>query len=192
VFPTTVWDLVRDAGAQEPAALERFASEYRAPVLAYLRRRGAPVHDAEDLCQEVFLRLLKGDVLARADARRGAFRSLLGTITHRVFLDWLRKRKDVRAAGPEPPAPEPDFDAAWALHLTERALAALEAEHAGYHEALRLHLAGEPVARNRVWIARRKLKALLRREIALTCRGPEEIEEEWRSLAPFLGSVEKE
>ena len=34
VFPTTVWELVADAGARDPAALEDFARAYRGPVLA--------------------------------------------------------------------------------------------------------------------------------------------------------------
>lgn len=192
MFPTTVWDLVADAGARDPAALEDFARAYRGPVLEYLGASGAPRQDREDLCQEVFVRLLKGGVLAKADAAKGTFRSLLKTVTYRIYLDWRRKGRRERTNGvPEEAAPEPDFDRLWAVHLTERALAALKEESPRYHDALARHLAGEEVHRNRIWIARGKLTALLRREIALTCRGPEEIEEEWRSLAPFLGRGKK-
>jgi DNA-directed RNA polymerase specialized sigma24 family protein len=193
VFPTTVWELVADAGARDPAALEDFARAYRGPVLEYLAASGAPPQEREDLCQEVFVRLLKGGVLAKADAAKGTFRSLLKTVTYRIFLDWRRRgRREWTGDVPEQAAPEPDFDRLWAVHLTERALAALEEESPSYHEALSRHVAGEEVHRNKVWIARGKLAALIRREIALTCRGPEEIEEEWRSLAPFLGPREKD
>lgn len=191
MFPTTVWDLVRDAGASDPEALERFAREYRAPVLDTIRRRGASGNDAEDLCQEVFLRLLAGGVLAKADPERGSFRSLLKTVTVRIVIDWWRRRKELPAEDAEPVAPEPDFDRAWALHLTERALARLEKQSPRYHEVLRHHLDGREVSRNRLWIARGKLSALLRREIALTCRGPDEIEEEYLILAPYLKPAPK-
>lgn len=185
MFPTTIWDVVRDAGRQDPEALERFASDYRAPVLEFVRRRvrGA---DAEDLCQEVFVRLLKGGVLAKADAEKGSFRSLLKTITSRVVIDWFRRRKDLPSEDVEPAAPEPDFDKTWAVHLTERALARLREESAGSYEAIRAQLGDEPVDRRKLWLARRKLSALVRREIALTCRSPEEIAEEAAVLAPYL------
>jgi len=187
VFPTTVWDLVRDAGARDPQALERFAEGYRAPVVAFLRRRGAPPDECEDLCHDVFVRLLKGDVLAKADPGRGSFRALLCTVTHRVFLDWLRRRKG--NTGPldvEPPAPDPDFDRAWALHLVERAMARLREESPTYFEDLRRHLDEQEVDKNRLWVARGKLVAFVRHEIAMTCRSPEEIEEERAALAPYL------
>ncbi len=186
MFPTTIWDVVHEAGAKDPRALEQFASEYRQPVLDYLRAKGAPSSDAEDLCQEVFLRLLAKDVLAKADANRGSFRALLRTITWRVLVDWHRRRRDPPRAQVEPAAPQPDFDRAWALHLTERALARLREESARYHEVLQRHLDGEKQDRQKLWIARKKLIALIRREIALTSRSPEEIEEEFASLAPYL------
>lgn len=190
MFPTTVWDLVRGAGERDPEALERFARDYRPPVLEYVRRR-VPGADADDLCQDVFVRLLAGGVLARADARKGSFRSLLRTITRRVILDWHRKRRRHPRFDAEPAAPEPDFDRAWAVHLTERALARLARESEGYHRVLQHHLAGEKQDRGKLWIARGKLKALIRHEIALTCRSPEEIEEEYALLAPYLRPAEK-
>jgi RNA polymerase sigma factor (sigma-70 family) len=191
VFPTTVWDLVHEAGARDPDALERFARDYRPPVLDYIRRR-APAADGEDICQDVFVRLLSGGVLAKADAEKGSFRGLLRTITQRVIIDWHRKRRRVLPVGREPAAPEPDFDRAWALHLTERALERLEQQSEGYHAVLAGHLAGEKQDRSKLWIARRKLKGLIRREIALTCRSPEEIEEEYALLAPYLRPAEKD
>lgn len=190
MFPTTVWDLVHEAGARDPDALERFARAYRAPVLDYIRRR-TPAADGEDICQDVFVRLLAGGVLAKADAQKGSFRSLLRTVTQRVLIDWHRKRRRVLPVEIEPAAPEPDFDRAWAVHLTERALEALRRQSEGYYRVLAGHLAGEKQDRSKLWIARGKLKALVRREIALTCRSPEEIEEEYALLAPYLRPAEK-
>lgn len=180
MFPTTIWDVVKEGG-------DSFAARYRPPVLAFVRRLGVRPSDAEDLCQEVFVRLLRGGVLEKADAARGPFRALLRTVALRTVQDWRRRRRDVPVAEIEPVAAEPDFDRAWALHLTERALARLAEESPAYHEVLKRHLDGASGDRNKLWIARKKLKALLRREIAFTCRSPEEIEEEMASLRPYLG-----
>jgi RNA polymerase sigma-70 factor (ECF subfamily) len=186
VFPTTVWDLVRDAGAREPGALDRFAEGYRVPVVEFLRGRGAPPQECEDLCHEVFVRLLRSDLLAKADPRRGHFRSLLCTVTLRVLVDWFRRQPKATVALEDPAGPAPDFDRAWATHLVERAMERLRRESPTYFEDLRRHLDEEEVDRNRLWIARGKLAALLRHEIALTCRSPEEIDEERAALSPYL------
>jgi len=186
VFPTTVWDVVHAAGARDPGALDEFAREYRAPVLAFIRRRGFAADVAEDLCQDVFVRLITGGVLAKADARRGSFRSLLCTVTIRVIQDWCRRHKDVPAEDVDPAAPVPDFDRGWVLYLTERALRALKRSSPGAYEVVHAHLAGEKPDRNKLWIARRKLVALVRREIVLTCRSREAIEREVAALSPYL------
>lgn len=186
MFPTTVWDLVRDAGAREPLALERFAEGYRAPVLEFLRGRGTPPQECEDLCQEVFVRLLRGDVLRKADPTRGRFRALLCTVTMNVLVDAYRRRPRPSAELLDAAAPAADFDRAWALHLVERAMERLSAEAPTYYEDLRRHLDEQAVDRNRLWIARRKLSAFVKHEIAMTCRSPEEIEEERAALARYL------
>jgi RNA polymerase sigma factor (sigma-70 family) len=187
VFPNTVWDLVRDAGAREPDALERFARAYRAPVVRFLRGRGASAQECEDLCHEVFVRLLRGGVLAKADPERGRFRALLCTVTKNVLIDWRRRRPQPPVAMAEPAAPEPDFDRAWALHHVERAMERLRVENPTYFEDMRRHLDEAEVDRNRLWIARGKLTAYVRHEVALTCRSSAEIEEELSALAPYLG-----
>ncbi|HEX6211453.1 MAG TPA: sigma factor [Methylomirabilota bacterium] len=186
MFPTTVWDVVHAAGARDPAALDAFAREYRAPVVAFIRRRGFDADTAEDLCQDVFVRLLAGGVLTKADARRGAFRSLLCTVTVRVIQDWRRRHREVTGEDPDPAAPEPDFNRDWAVYLTERALRALKTTSPRAYEVVQGQLAGEKQDRNKLWIARRKLVSLIRREIAVTCRTREEMERELAVLAPYL------
>lgn len=186
MFPTTVWDLVRDAGAFEPGALDRFAQGYRAPVVEFLRGRGAPPQECEDLCHEVFIRLLKGGVLAKADPQRGRFRSLLCSVTLHVLVDWHRRRPKPVVELADPEAPAPDFDRVWALHLVEKAMERLRVEAPTYYDDLIRHLDEQHVDRNRLWIARRKLSAFVRHEIAMTCRSPAEIEEERKALAPYL------
>ena len=194
MFPTTVWTTIREAGEDDREALERVAEEYRPPVLAFVRSRGIAAQDAEDVCQEVFVRLLGGKVLAKADAAKGRFRSLLLTVASRVIVDWRRKRKHLPVEDLDPPdavGQDPDFDRAWVLLLVERALEHLKDKGSPYYEVLRGHLSGHPQDRNRLWIARKKLVALVRHEVALTCDTPEQIDEEIAHLTPFLRSAGK-
>jgi DNA-directed RNA polymerase specialized sigma24 family protein len=80
-FPVTSWTLVVAAGNQGGQdcrdALARLCEHYWYPVYAYVRRRGYPVQEAQDLTQDFFLRILEGRYLDRADRNRGRFRSFL-------------------------------------------------------------------------------------------------------------------
>lgn len=192
MFPNTIWDVVRAAGGRDSDALNQIARDYRAPVLAFIRSRGIDQELAEDLCHDVFVRLLAGNVLSKADPARGRFRSLLSTVTVRVIQDWRRRQREVPAADLDPAVPVPDFDRSWALHLTERALGRLREESPGSYEILSRHVAGEKPDRNKLWITRRKLVSLIRREVAVTCRSTREFEQEIASLAPYLRPPKKE
>ena len=188
VFPTTIWTTIHRAGDQDSSALERVAERYRQPVLEFIRRRGFQGSDAEDLCQDVFVRILQGGVLAKADRNRGRFRSLMLSVTTHVILDCLRKRREVTVQNAEPPAPSQtdDFDQAWALHLTDQAIQRLREEGSPYYDVLEGHLSGRPQNRNKLWIARRKLAAAIRREVAFTCATREDFDEEMAHLARYL------
>lgn len=80
-FEPTRWSLVlRARGADAEArrrALGEMCEAYWYPLYAYLRRSGHPQHDAEDLAQEFFVRLMDGRLLGAADPARGKFRTLL-------------------------------------------------------------------------------------------------------------------
>ncbi|MBE3096781.1 MAG: sigma-70 family RNA polymerase sigma factor [Planctomycetes bacterium] len=153
-FATTRWSLVlaaaHDSRPDAQAALATLCETYWYPLYAYVRRCGYESHDAEDLTQEFFARLLDKDGLASVDRGKGKFRSfLLASLRH--FLanerDWARARK--RGGGRtvlsfdrgeaetryrlEPShelTPEKDFDRQWALTLLGQVLDSLEAEHA--------------------------------------------------------------
>ena len=71
MFPTTIWTTIHQAGEQDTVALQDVAQRYRQPVLEFIRRRGFNGNDAEDICQDVFVRVLQGRVLAKADRQRG-------------------------------------------------------------------------------------------------------------------------
>src|SRR2546423_4806172 len=80
-FTTTHWSVVLNAaestssGGQE--ALEKLCRTYSHPLYVYVRHRGYEPHDAQDLTQEFFLRLLDKHYLAQVDPRKGKFRSFL-------------------------------------------------------------------------------------------------------------------
>lgn len=186
MFHTTVWEVVHAAGSQDSDAISQIAEEYRTPILAFIRSRGIDGAQAEDLCHDVFVRLLAGGVLAKADADKGRFRTLLCTVTIRVIQDWSRRKREVPSSELDPAAPLPAFDRLWVLHLVERAFQQLKATSPKSYDVLRSHLRGEPPDRNKLWIARGKLASLIRREIAKTCRSPEELEAELASLSPYL------
>ena len=186
VFQTTVWDVVRAAGSGDQVALAQIAEDYRTPILSFIRGRGIDAPQAEDLCHDVFVRVLTGSVLAKADPDRGRFRTLLCTVTIRVLQDWSRRHREVPMEDLDPEAPPPAFDRLWTLYLVERAFRRLQDTSPKSYEVLRDHLGGQAPHRNKLWIARSKLSALIRQEIAKTCRTPEELEDEVARLSPYL------
>ena len=185
-FPTTIWTIIAKAGQDDREALEHFAESYRRPVLSFLRRKGFKSHDAEDICQDVFVRIVSGRVLSRADSRRGRFRSLLLAVTTHVIQDRLRRKPVITSDSIEPSERDPDFVREWILSLSERALTQLREMGSPYHAVLSGHLEGKTQDRNKLWIARQKLIALIRAEVAYTCASQDELEEELAYLSGYL------
>src|ERR1041384_3091537 len=86
-FATTHWSVVlaaRDTDSPEAdAALAELCRTYWYPLYAFIRRKGHSPHDAEDLTQAFFARLLEKNYIAQADRERGRFRTyLLAARTH--------------------------------------------------------------------------------------------------------------
>jgi RNA polymerase sigma-70 factor (ECF subfamily) len=152
-FHTTHWSLVLAAGREgtprSAEALAELCGKYWPPVYAYVRRRVADVHEAQDLTQEFFARLLEKQALGKADPQRGRFRAFLLTAV-KNFLANERDRADAQKRGggravlpfdfaatdsrlsAEPAdtmTPERLFDRQWAVLLLETALARLRAEY---------------------------------------------------------------
>ncbi len=194
MFPTTVWTTIHAAGDGRGDALERVATRYRPAVQAFLRGRGLPDAEADDVCQDVFVRVLSGGVLAKADPERGRFRSLLLSVTRHVMVDRLRKRRE-DALGEYDVAQADDrddaFDREWVLHLSRVAMERMEEEESPFLDVLRKHLAGVAQDRRKLWQARRKLIAMIRREIAMTCATHQDFEDETAYLSRFLAPSEK-
>ena len=103
-FPTTRWTLVVAAGnphrKDSHSALVSLCESYWYPLYAYLRRRGYPADQAQDLTQDFFLRVLEGRYLDRADPEKGRFRSFLLTTIY-LFLAHgeYRQRAQKRGGG---------------------------------------------------------------------------------------------
>ena len=67
---------------------EQFYTEYRDTVLAYISARVPSYEDAQDLCQEVFIKFFRA--LERFDGSRAAVSTLIYKITHDTVIDHHR------------------------------------------------------------------------------------------------------
>lgn len=204
----TRWTWIDHARAGDQAAVRALFQKYRPAVVGWFSRRVSAA-DAEDLAQEVFLRLFD-KALADAEPGKGRFRSLVFAIARNVLGGEQRKRlAQKRGGGAEPaplehevaaPAEDEDFDREWIANLIELGLQRLEREHASYHQALlRCAVQGEPqtdladelgcsvqVIKNRVSRGRKKLNAYLREEVWTYSTSQEEYSVELERLTRLL------
>jgi RNA polymerase sigma-70 factor (ECF subfamily) len=153
VFPPTRWSLVLAAtGKNAPesaAALEAICRAYWQPLYTYVRRCGQPPHDAQDLTQEFFCRLLEKRWLDSADREKGKLRSfLIVALKNFMVNEWRRactqRRGGTQAHAPFDTAfaetqyaadatslaPEEIFDRQWALTMLNLTMERLRAEFA--------------------------------------------------------------
>ncbi|HWN96904.1 MAG TPA: sigma factor, partial [Methylomirabilota bacterium] len=106
VFRTTHWSVVIAAGeratASSDAALAQLCRTYWYPLYAFVRRKGHNPHDAQDLTQAFFARLLEKNYVAQADRGRGRFRTyLLAALNHFLADEWDKARRVKRGGGRE-------------------------------------------------------------------------------------------
>ncbi|WP_395736866.1 RNA polymerase sigma factor [Prosthecobacter sp.] len=142
-FPTTHWTLVQIVqGAdkkQAAVALEDLCESYWYPIYAFLRRSGKSAHDAEDLTQMLFQKLVADEALQEVRKERGRLRSFLIGMVRRVISRQDRHDDALKRGGGETllsldetvaddryanePAdlqdPERLYDRAWAMQLLE-------------------------------------------------------------------------
>lgn len=99
----TDWTVVKTAGQSGTAAgaaLEQLCRTYWYPLYAYVRRRGHSQHDAQDLTQEFFARLLATPWLQEVHPSKGRFRSfLLTAMNHFLAKEWRRGQAAKRGGG---------------------------------------------------------------------------------------------
>jgi RNA polymerase sigma factor (sigma-70 family) len=153
-FATTHWSVVLAAGhshdARARAALESLCRTYWYPLYAFVRRQGQRPHDAQDLTQEFFARLLESSALGAVDPAKGRFRSfLLASLKHFLANCRDHDRAQKRGGGQtplsfdadtaesrfcrepaDPATPDKAYEKQWALTLLALVMARLRDEHA--------------------------------------------------------------
>jgi RNA polymerase sigma factor (sigma-70 family) len=150
-FATTRWSMVlRAARGQEPhapRALEELCAAYWFPLYAFIRRQGWSPHDAEDLTQEFFARMLEKQMLANVGPEKGKFRTFLMVCAKRFLANEHERRNAAKRGGGMKPVafdaeeaegryvatsaeatPEEAFERKWAMTVLENALKKLSEE----------------------------------------------------------------
>jgi RNA polymerase sigma-70 factor (ECF subfamily) len=100
-FATTRWSIVVAAGQRTtPEGVADLCTGYWYPLYAFIRRRVADEHQARDLTQEFFARLLEKGALAAAQRERGRFRAFLLTAARNFLVnEWEKGRARKRGGG---------------------------------------------------------------------------------------------
>lgn len=157
-FHTTRWSLILSSsggdGDETKAreALAQLCRIYWRPIFAFVWRWTRSPEDAQDLTQDFFLMILKGDLLRTANPERGRFRSLLlkslqnflhdahakartkkrgGEVQFISWDEWMAEapsQLSIPAATVESWPAERIFDVRWAATVAEQALRRLQEE----------------------------------------------------------------
>jgi RNA polymerase sigma-70 factor (ECF subfamily) len=102
-FATTRWSLIvqaRDKPSPDAhGALSELCQSYWYPLYCLIRRRSQNSHEAQDLTQEFFSRLLEKDFLGDVDQSRGRFRSFLSAAVKHFLSNENDKRKTAKRGG---------------------------------------------------------------------------------------------
>jgi RNA polymerase sigma-70 factor (ECF subfamily) len=157
-FQTTHWSVVRRAvGGDDAAARQALAAlcaGYWYPIYAFIRRSGKGPHDAEDLTQGFFARLVEKAMLASADPAKGRLRTFfLSCVRHYLADEQDRAAAQKRGATKlvsfdaveaeeryaiEPVddlTPDRLFQRRWALALLDQTLQTLGGEFAAQNKS---------------------------------------------------------
>ena len=139
----------RDETSESSAsALETLCQTYWYPLYVYVRRRTNHVHEAQDMTQAFFEKLLEKKTIANADPDRGRFRAFLLTACKRFLANEWKKEQAVKRGGdnktlsldfeaaenryslePEDTlTPETVYEQQWAIALLDSVLNQLETE----------------------------------------------------------------
>lgn len=161
-FDQTQWSLVLAAGAVEAsgadAALARLCEAYWYPLYSFVRRQGVAHHDAQDLTQAFFGKLLEKNYLGDVVRSRGRFRTfLLASLKHFMANEWDKRSAKKRGGGivfvpldasaferfeqeavlpaSQEYSAEEIYDQRWAHTLLDRALVALRTSYEANDQA---------------------------------------------------------
>ncbi|HSU57413.1 MAG TPA: sigma-70 family RNA polymerase sigma factor [Candidatus Dormibacteraeota bacterium] len=152
-FVTTHWSVVLSAQEKDDSrsaeALEALCRTYWYPLYAFVRRQGRSPHDAQDLTQAFFARLLEKDYLKAAAREKGRFRTFLLVALKRFLANEWDREHAVKRGGFAPVISidqelaesrfssepvdqlQPDllFDRQWAMALLGQTMRTLEEEY---------------------------------------------------------------
>ena len=163
-FANTRWSVVlraKDVSSRDQMqALESLCRDYWYPLYYFARRQGKATHDAQDLVQGFFARLLEKQYLDSVEAARGKFRSFLlaaftnylcdvhraassqkrgGTAAH-LSIDELDAEGRYALEPVDNRSPDRAFEKRWAETVLSRCLAKLRAEFDGSGKQQRFDL----------------------------------------------------
>jgi len=204
-FQSTYWDVVLQAKAGAPDAIERLVTEYWKPIYFFIRRKGNDVESAKDLTQSFLSVFLEKDYLKSVSPERGRFRSFVmasldhflsdaGKYARRVKrggrFNFVEAEDDLSCSAPSA-SPSAAFFRGWALSILEQAYEQVKLEVPP--EDMKL-LSGPPPPemsvsdrKNRLHRIRTKLKAHLRRMILPNVEREAEVDSEIREILSLLG-----
>jgi RNA polymerase sigma-70 factor (ECF subfamily) len=144
-FPATRWTIINEARGQGETAglaLNALCVMYWPPVYAFVRRKGNPPADAEDITQGFFAELLERGSFNSVAEEKGRLRTFLLKAVTRYMINLHERECAAKRGGgvavlsldfdkaekgyiPEPGhsvTPELEFQRRWALQLLEHAL----------------------------------------------------------------------
>ncbi|HEX3419808.1 MAG TPA: sigma-70 family RNA polymerase sigma factor [Candidatus Udaeobacter sp.] len=103
-FATTHWSIVAQSALTDVPeaanALAQLCEMYWPPIYSFVRRRGYPPPDAQDLTQSFFTFFLRTKAYARTDRLHGKFRSfLLASVKNFLADNWDREQAIRRGGG---------------------------------------------------------------------------------------------
>ena len=230
LFANTQWSMVRRAKDNSLTALNSLCLAYRSPLIVWLRCRGVKPEDAEDHTHGFFQHLLRQDFLRGVAREKGRFRTFLLSAFQNYLIDQHKRFAAAKRGGgqssqsldetdnegdllhipaSDSPAPDEEYDRAWATAILTAALQRLEMEcansgHAALYSALepvffadanapayseigtKLNMTESSVKMAALRI-RKRLKVLIRKEILQTVDNEDELGDELRYLGSLFG-----
>lgn len=124
-FPSTRWSLVRSmqkGGEAEAArALNEICRQYWYPIYAFTRRNGFSRHDAEDITQAFFQRVVTSEAILDAREEKGRLRSFMLALLKRIISNHIRHASAEKRGGSPDATLSFDDDSAEDRYLAEPA-----------------------------------------------------------------------
>ena len=126
----TLLERLRDGS--DPVAWDEFFKRYWPVVYAYARRRGSSEETAEDIVQDVLLRVFEEKEVFRYEPQRGRFRDWLRTLVRNRVAEYRRRPSErihpgsiPLEDGPAPPDADASPDESWERAFEKTLLLAL-------------------------------------------------------------------